>query len=88
MLTSCLSNKTCYTVSESGVAERERNSTIASLTGHLLWHSVDKRVTLELLLAWNRLRCRPPLEYEEVVATVDSVVRTHARRHGDGSAPG
>ncbi len=73
---------------ENGVAEGERNSTIASLTGHLLWHGVDKRVALELLLAWNRLRCRPPLEDEEVAATVDSIARTHARHRGDGGAPG
>ncbi|MCK5273573.1 MAG: primase C-terminal domain-containing protein [Alphaproteobacteria bacterium] len=58
------------------------------MTGHLLWHSVDKRVTLELLLAWNRLRCRPPLEDEEVVATVGSVARTPARHRGNGGAPG
>ncbi|MCK5623593.1 MAG: bifunctional DNA primase/polymerase [Alphaproteobacteria bacterium] len=73
---------------ESGVAEGERNSTIASLTGHLLWHGVDKRVALELLLAWNRLRCRPPLEDEEVAATVDSIARTHARHRGNGGAQG
>lgn len=73
---------------ESGVAEGERNSTVASLTGHLLWHGVDKRVALELLLAWNRLRCRPPLNDEEVAATVDSIARTHARHRGDGGATG
>lgn len=73
---------------ENGVAEGERNSTIASLTGHLLWHGVDKRVALELLLAWNRLRCRPPLEDEEVAATVDSIARTQVRHRSDGGAPG
>ena len=73
---------------ERGVAEGERNSTIASLTGHLLWHGVDKQVALELLLAWNRLRCCPPLEDEEVAATVDSIARTHARHRGDGGATG
>ncbi len=71
---------------ERGVGEGERNSTIASLTGHLLWHGVDKQVALELLLAWNRLRCRPPLEDEEVAATVDSIARTHARHRDGGSA--
>lgn len=50
-----------------GVDEGQRNSTIASLTGHLLWHGVDADVTLELLLAWNRVRCRPPLDDAEVV---------------------
>ena len=66
---------------ESGVAEGARNSTIASLAGHLLWHGVDAKVVLELLLSWNRTRCRPPLEDSEVAATVRSITRTHARHH-------
>ena len=49
-----------------GVSEGRRNWTIASFTGHLLWHGVDPDVTMELMLAWNRVRCRPPLEDEEV----------------------
>ena len=63
-----------------GVAEGERNTTIASLTGHLLWHGVDPAVALELLLCWNRMRCRPPLTEDEVVRTVDSIARTHRRQ--------
>ena len=35
---------------QDGVPEGQRNSTIASLTGHLLWHGVDAAVVLELLL--------------------------------------
>ena len=65
-----------------GVAEGRRNSTVASLTGHLLWHGVDPDVIMELLLAWNQVRCRPPLSDEEVIATVHSIERTH-RRHED-----
>lgn len=63
-----------------GVAEGSRNSTLASLTGHLLWHGVDPEVALELLLAWNRLRCRPPLPDEEVAQVVASITRLH--EHG------
>lgn len=33
---------------------------------HLLWHGVDPDVVLELLLAWNRVRYRPPLDEAEV----------------------
>jgi len=62
-----------------GVAEGARNATIASLAGHLLWHEVDPSVVLELLLCWNRQRCRPPLPDEEVAATVASIARAHAR---------
>lgn len=41
-----------------GVPEGSRNSTIASLSGHLLWHGVDAEVVTQLLLCWNRERCR------------------------------
>lgn len=72
---------------KTGVVEGERNSAIASLTGHLLWHGVDPDVVLELLLCWNRVRCRPPLDQDEVARTVDSITRTHARhQRTDGDA--
>ena len=60
-----------------GVTEGTRNTTIASLTGHLLWHGVEPGVALELMLAWNRLRCRPPLDDEEVASVVASITRLH-----------
>ncbi|HXV25168.1 MAG TPA: bifunctional DNA primase/polymerase [Alphaproteobacteria bacterium] len=62
-----------------GVPIGRRNSTIASLAGHLFWHDVDPQVATELLLSWNRVRCRPPLSDEEVVETVASIHRTHER---------
>jgi bifunctional DNA primase/polymerase-like protein/primase-like protein len=64
-----------------GVNEGERNSRIASLTGHLLWHEVDPAIVLELMLCWNAYRCRPPLPEDEVERVVESIARTHAR-HG------
>ncbi len=60
-----------------GVVEGQRNATVASLTGHLLWHDVDPEVALELMLAWNRMRCRPPLSDEEVAGVVESIARLH-----------
>jgi len=60
-----------------GVPEGQRNSSIASLAGHLLWHQIDPEVVLELLLAWNRIRCRPPLEDAEVAQVVSNIVRLH-----------
>lgn len=65
-----------------GVEEGERNNTIASLTGHLLWHGIDPHVALDLLLCWNTGRCRPPLPEDEVVRTVESIARLHLR-HGE-----
>jgi hypothetical protein len=62
----------------SGVAEGARNTTLASLAGRLLWHGVDPDLVLELLLCWNRVRCRPPIDDAEVARTVASITRLHA----------
>lgn len=69
-----------------GVAEGERNTTLPSLCGHLLWHGVDADVALELLLAWNRVRCSPPLPDDEVARVVASIGRLHAETRSDGQA--
>jgi hypothetical protein len=63
-----------------GVAEGSRNSAIASLAGHLLWHGVDSTLVVDLLLAWNAQRCRPPLPDDEAARVVESIVRTHRRQ--------
>lgn len=65
-----------------GVSEGQRNNTIASLAGHLLWHGVDPLIVLELLLSWNRTRCRPPLPDAEVARTVESITRLHEAGRG------
>lgn len=62
-----------------GIPEGERNETIASITGHLLRHGVDPDVALELMLCWNRIRCHPPLDDDEVARTVQSITRLHER---------
>lgn len=62
-----------------GIPEGQRNNTLASLTGHLLWREVDLEVVLELMVAWNRTHCRPPLPDEEVAQVVQSIARTHER---------
>jgi hypothetical protein len=66
-------------LARAGVRSGERNNTIASFAGHLLWHGVDPEVVLELMLAWNRSRCEPPLSDDEVARTIDSIVRLHER---------
>ena len=38
---------------------------------------VDPEVALELMLAWNRMRCRPPLDDTEVTQVVASITRLH-----------
>jgi hypothetical protein len=69
----------CRRLVYDGVPAGERNNTIASLAGHLLRHGVDPAVAMELLLCWNRVRCRPPLADEEVAAVVESITRIHER---------
>lgn len=69
-----------------GVRQGERNITIASFAGHLLWHGVDPQVAFDLLLCWNRVRCRPPLDDDEVARVVDSITRLHARREAEQDA--
>jgi hypothetical protein len=69
-----------------GVPEGERNNTIASLAGHLLWHGVDPAMALDLLLCWNAVRCRPPLPEDEVARTVESIARLHLRREGEAGS--
>jgi hypothetical protein len=71
-----------------GVAEGARNSTLVSLAGHLLWHGVDPEVALELLLCWNRERCRPPLEDQEVARAVASITRLHLARESEADDGG
>lgn len=61
------------------IVEGSRNNTIASLSGHLLRRDVDPDVVLELMLAWNRTHCRPPLPDEEVAQVVQSISRVHER---------
>lgn len=69
-----------------GVAAGARNATLASIAGHLLWHDVDAEVVRELLLAWNRWRCNPPLPDDEVARTVASIVRCHGREDAEADA--
>ena len=64
------------------IVEGARNNTIASLSGHLLWRGVDGDVVAELMLAWNRSHCRPPLSDAEVLRVVESVQRMHGRDGG------
>lgn len=62
------------------IAEGRRNDTIARIAGHLLRRYVDPHVVLELLLAWNATRCRPPLDRADVVLIVNSIAGKELRR--------
>ena len=62
--------------------EGERNDRIARLAGHLLRHRVHVEMTANLLLAWNRQHCNPPLADDEVLRTIESICKCEGRRRG------
>jgi hypothetical protein len=63
-----------------GAEAGERNARTAQLAGHLLARGVDPFVTLELAVAWDAQRNRPPLGGDEVVRVVHSIARKEAAR--------
>ena len=63
-----------------GVHEGNRNDAITRLAGHLLRKDVLAPVVLELLLAWNRSNCEPPLPDAEVAKIVTSIARRELQR--------
>jgi Bifunctional DNA primase/polymerase, N-terminal/Primase C terminal 1 (PriCT-1) len=65
-----------------GVTEGARNLTVAKLAGHFLRRYVDPVVTLEMMTAWNAMRCRPPLTEAEVETIVGSIAKREIRRRG------
>ena len=67
-----------------GVPEGERYSTITSLAGRLLRRDVDGRVVPELLLAWNCMRCRLPLEDAEGSQVFSNIAKLQSADAEDG----
>jgi hypothetical protein len=68
-----------------GVDEGARNVKLASFAGHLLRRRVDPDVVLQLMLCWNRQRCRPPLDDNTIARTVENICRREAERRGGTS---
>lgn len=66
------------------IGKGARNNTVASLCGYLMHRGVDTAVVAELMLAWNRDHCRPPLPDAEVIQVVESIARLH---DGEDGAP-
>ncbi len=64
---------------QEGVSHDQAADALGSLSGHLLWHGVDPDVVLEMMLCWNRVRCKPPLDDEEIIDAVQNISRTKAR---------
>lgn len=67
-----------------GVGEGRRNDSIARLVGHLLQRRLDPLVSLEIAIAFNDARCRPPLAHAEVTAVVDSIAARELKQRING----
>jgi len=68
------------------IPEGARNDTLTRIIGHLLRRYVDPMMALQLLLAFNRTRCCPPLADDEVIAIAKSIARREKqRRNGESS---
>jgi hypothetical protein len=63
-----------------GAGKGCRNDSMARLVGHLLHRRVDPLTTLEIALAVNDARYRPPLPRAEVVRVVDSIASAELKR--------
>jgi len=72
-------------VVKNGVGEGRRNDVITRLAGHLLRREVDPLVVFEMLLTWNAVRCRPPLEEGELAGIVARIAEREMRRRGDAT---
>lgn len=62
------------------VAEGKRNASLARFAGHLLRKYVDPLIVMELLAAWNVVRCKPPLDPDELQTILDSIAGRELRR--------
>jgi hypothetical protein len=62
-----------HELARNGVAEGKRDATATSLAGHLLRRYVDPHVVLELMQAWNVVRCTPPLGADQITKIVNSI---------------
>lgn len=71
---------------DQGVGDGERNSSVARLSGHLLRKHVDPFVVLDLILCWNKVKNRPPLDDDEAAEVVDSIAKMELRRRKGGQA--
>ena len=63
------------------IPEGERNDTLTSIAGKLLFHGLGMKLTHDLLTAISLARCKPPLSHREIETIILSIVR---RENGNG----
>jgi hypothetical protein len=66
-----------------GVGKGCRNDSLTRLVGHLLHRRVDPLTTLEIALAVNDARYRPPMSHAEVTSIVDSIAAAELKRRAN-----
>lgn len=69
-----------------GADKGARNDTLARLAGRYVAKGLSRAEALELLLQFDR-RCRPPLGERTVTSTLESVLKTHDRKHPEPPDP-
>ena len=74
--------KTKSKITHEGAPEGERNTTLTKIAGFEFSMGRSLEETIDHCLGWNQ-RNEPPLSDDEVIATVESIHRTHQRNHGD-----
>ena len=64
--------------------EGERNKRLIIIASHLLQKGVDEKEVVEFLLDWNESHMTPPLDTDEVTATIRSAYNQlqQGRRYG------
>lgn len=73
------------TLMVNGVAEGQRDCTLAKITGYLLRRYVDPIFVAELMQIFNAARCTPPLPADDVARIVNSIAgRELQRRQANG----
>lgn len=63
-----------------GVSEGQRNDALTRVSGALLASKLDPDIALELCFGWNDSFCEPPMDYEEVERTFNSIAQREASK--------
>ena len=77
-----------YIAIAAGATEGERNAKLAKLAGHLLRRDIDARVARSLCYAWSQVNCKPPMDPQEALATIESIAAAELRRRAAMNANG
>jgi len=65
-----------------GIEEGERNNSLAKLSGYLITRGLTVTEVIAIMCSWSEDNCSPPLTYDRIEATVESIFRKHQREYG------